>query len=446
MSNVLDLADQTLFLGERATATSSVVQCIWVYDRAIDIDGLQEFHAHLARGRLCRRIERSPVPFGRHRWVAPAFPPDLDIVATPRTRDEIDDWLNEEAARRPDAEHGPGWHLAALPLTDGGAAVSLVVTHCLTDGLGLCEALADAALGRDDPIGWPAAASRGRWAALREDARQTVRDVPGMGRAIVAAARMARRGSGDTAPPPEKRPFTGSDEPVVLPATTVFTDADEWDARAKALGGTGSALLTGLAARVAQRVGRVAADGTVAVGMPVNERAPGDTRANAVSNVNITVDPAPASTDLRGIRAGIKQALERHQDVPDERWALLPLVPLIPKRVFRRLISVATGGGTAVVSSNLGAVDPAANRPDGTDADYFAMKSLYPGVTAATMHRTNGVLALLSGRVRGQVFVSFLAYEPCRPNSEAELRQHISQALSDFSLTATTGWHTACPV
>jgi hypothetical protein len=180
--------------------------------------------------------------------------------------------------------------------------------------------------------------------------------------------------------------------------------------------------------------------------MPVNERAPGDTRANAVTNVDITIDPAPAPTDLRQIRAAIKEALVRHRDVPDERWALLPLVPLIPKRVFRRLISVATGGGIAVVSSNLGAVDPAANRPDGTDADYFAMKSLYPGVTTATMHRTNGVLALLSGRVHGRVFVSFLAYEPGRPNSNVGLRQHISRALSDFSLTATTGWHTACPV
>lgn len=157
------------------------------------------------------------------------------------------------------------------------------------------------------------------------------------------------------------------------------------------------------------------------------------------------VGPAPV-TDLREIRAALRQALLRHQDEPDERWALLPLVPLIPRRVMRRLIGVATGSATAVVSSNLGAVDPAANRPDGTDADYFAMKSLYPGVTAATMRRTNGVLALLSGRMREQVFVSFLGYEADGQNSNAELGQQISGALSDFSLTATTGWPTGCPV
>ncbi len=50
--------------------------------------------------------------------------------------------------------------------------------------------------GRDDPINWPAAASRRRWQALREDARQTARDIPGIGRAVVAAARLARRNRG----------------------------------------------------------------------------------------------------------------------------------------------------------------------------------------------------------------------------------------------------------
>ncbi len=59
------------------------------------------------------------------------------------------------------------------------------------------------------------------------------------------------------------------------------------------------------------------------------------------------------------------------------------------------------------------------------------------------MHRTGGLLALLSGRVHGQVFVSVVAYQPGRPNSNDGLRQHISSVLSDFSLTATIGW--PCP-
>jgi diacylglycerol O-acyltransferase / wax synthase len=446
MSNLLDLADQTLFLGERATATTSVLQCIWVYDRAIDIDGLRRFHHHLGRGRLSRRIERSAVPFGRHRWVSPSDRPSLEIVATPRPRDGIDAWLQSQAEYRPDAEHGPGWHLAMLPLTDGGAIVSFVVTHCLTDGVGLCEALADAACGRDDAVAWPPAASRRRWQALREDVRQTARDTADMGRAVVAAARMARQAN-DNAPAKssKKRPAppSGPDRSITLPMAMLFFDADEWDARAAALEGSSNALLAGLATYLAQRVGRVAADGRVNVGMPLNERASGDTRANAVINVDVTVRPATASTGLGEIRAATKQALIRSQDAPDERWELLPLVPLIPKPVFRKLISVITGSATTVVSSNLGAINPDANRPDGTEADYFAMKSVYPGVTNATMYQTNGALALLSGRVHGQVFVSFLAYELGRHNSNEDLQQHISSALEEFSLTATAGWRAA---
>ncbi|SPM42001.1 hypothetical protein MNAB215_4219 [Mycobacterium numidiamassiliense] len=445
MSNVLDLTDQTLFLSERATSTTNVLQCIWVYNRAVDIGGLRRFHHHLGRGRLCRRIERSVLPFGRHRWVSPSDHSDLEIAATPRPRSEIDDWCNDQALTRPDAEHGPGWRLALLPLTDGGAVVSLVVTHCLTDGVGLCQALADAAAGRDDAISWPAAASRRRWRALREDARQTVCDTADIGRAFVAAARLLRsdRAGARPAAAVSKKLIVEPDACITLPLTTIFVDAEQWDARAHSLGGTSNALLAGFAARLARRVGRVAADGSVTVGMLVNERTPVDTRANAVANVDVDVDPAPVTTDLREIRAAIKQALVRYREVPDERWALLPLVPLVPKRLFKRMLGVATGSATTVVSSNLGAISPEANRPDGTDADHFALKSLYPGVTNATMHRTNGALVLVSGRARGQVFVSILAYELDRSNSNELLQQNISRVLSEFSLTATTGWQTA---
>ena len=110
-------------------------------------------------------------------------------------------------------------------------------------------------------------------------------------------------------PPRHLPPYAGADELVTLPTATVFLDADEWDARADALGGTSNTLLAGLAARLAQAMGRVAADGSVTLAMPVNERTADDTRANAVAMVDMTVDPAPAATDLRDIRAATKQAL-----------------------------------------------------------------------------------------------------------------------------------------
>jgi diacylglycerol O-acyltransferase len=448
MTNVLDLFDQTVFVGERATGATNLLQVIWVYDRGIDIDGLRDFHRHLQQGRLSRRIERSPLPFGRHRWVSPSGQSELEIVATPRPREDFDAWLTEQANTTLDAEHGPGWHLAVLPFTDTGAGVSLVISHCLTDGVGLCDALADAASGRHDPIAWPAAGSRPRWQALREDARQTVRDIPAIGHAVATAARFAGRNSGadasaiqaPTAPP------AAADELVTLPTATVFLDADEWDARADALGGTANTLLAGLAARLAQRVGRLATDGSVALTLPVNERTPGDTRANAITNIDITVDPAPAATDLRDIRAAIKQALICSKDVLNERWKLLPIAPLLPQWLVRRCVGFSAGSAASVVSSNLGVVNPAAYRPDGTDADQFVMRTLGPGVTKATMHRLGGLLVVLSGRTQGRIFVSVLAYQPGRPNSNDDLRRDLSGALSDFSLSTTTGWGCAEPV
>lgn len=442
MSNVLDLYDQAYFDFERAAGATCALQCVWMYDRAIDIDGLRRFHHHLQRGRLSRRMERSPLPFARHRWVASDDQPDLEIVETPRAREEFDGWLTEQANAPLDAEHGPGWRLAVLPFTGGGAGVSLVISHCLIDGVGLCEALTEASTGQHNPNGWPAAAARPRWRAMCQDARQTARDIPGIGRAVVAAAQFARRQRDHAAAPIAQpaSPTGGPDEIATLSTTTMFLDADQWDARARALGGTSNTLLAGLAARLAQRMGRLTADGWATPSIPVNERTAGDTRANAITNVDITVDPALAATDLSEIRAATKQALIRHREVPDERWALLPLVPLLPQRLVRRLVGLATGGSTNVVSSNLGTVAAAAIRPDGTDADYFAMKSLYPGVTTAIMRSTGGVLALLSGRVHRQIFVSVLAHHPDRPNSNHALRQDLSSVLSDFSLTATIGW------
>ncbi|HUO37373.1 MAG TPA: hypothetical protein VMU34_05820, partial [Mycobacterium sp.] len=319
--------------------------------------------------------------------------------------------------------------------------VSLVASHCLTDAVGLCEALGDAACGHDNPIAWPTAGSRPRWRALREDTRQTVRDIPGIARAAVAAARFVRRqhGSAESASP-APAPTAGAHESVTLPTATIFVDADEWDARAESLGGTSNTLFAALAARLAQRVGRVETDGSVTLTMAINQRTADDTCANAITNVDFTVDPAPAATDLREIRAAIKQALIRSQEEPDERWTLLPLVPLVPERLGKRWVGAATNSATSVGSSNVGAVNPAVNRPDGTDADHFVMRSLSARMTRTMMHQLGGLLSLLSGKAHGRVFVSVVAHQPDRPNSKDELQQHISSVLSEFSLTATIGW------
>lgn len=443
MSNVLDLLDQTMFDYAQASGSTTRLQCVWVYDRSVDIDGLRQFHAHLERGRLSRCIAHSPLPFGRSRWVAPDRAPELEIVAGARPREAFDGWLDEQSNSLLDCEHGPAWHLAVLPFTDGGAGVSLTIDHCLIDGVGLWEAAADAARGRDDPVSWPDAASRERWQALREDARQTMRDIPAMSRAVIAAVKLGRpgrNGAAAAAPPATDSPPPPSehDELHNLPTATVFVDADEWDARARSLGGTRNTLLVGLATRLAQRAGRVARDGSVVVTLPVNERTADDTRANAISGVLATVDPATATTDLRGIRAAVKQALIRHREEPDPAQVLNALVPLLSKRLLK-----AARGATRVSAfnlvgaSNVGVTDAAASRPDGTEADAYAIRLHHLGVDTPAMQQYGGLQTLLSGTVQGRIFVSLISYLPGHANSKDELHQELSTALKEYSLTGT---------
>ena len=187
-------------------------------------------------------------------------------------------------------------------------------------------------------------------------------------------------------------------------------------------------------------MGRVAADGSVALTLPVSRRATGDTRANAVTNIDITVDPATATTNLRGYRATIKQALIESNLVPNERWRLLPIAPLLPLWLLRRCVGVSAGGAATVTSSHLGAITSAACRPDGTDADRFVIRTLGPGVTASIMHRLGGLLVVVLGRQRDQVFISVLAYQPGGTNTKDELQEHLSNTLCDFALSAATGW------
>ncbi len=170
---------------------------------------------------------------------------------------------------------------------------------------------------RHDPISWPAAGSRRRWRALREDARQTVRDIPAIGRAVVAAARFARRNRGGdgaaTAPPAAARP-----------SRTNSSRSRRQRSSSTPTSGTPAHTLSAAPATRCSRHWRPASprewDGSPQTArstltLPVNERTAGDTRANAITNVDITVDPAPATTDLREIRAAIKQALIRSQEV-----------------------------------------------------------------------------------------------------------------------------------
>ncbi len=185
-------------------------------------------------------------------------------------------------------------------------------------------------------------------------------------------------------------------------------------------------------------MGRVHDDGTVTLRFPVTLRTEGDTRGNALSVVDVTVDPTHAATDLGEMHVKITQAiLAEMENADDEFLSTFPLAVMIPRWVNRRIAGMAAGGADLPVTvSNIGDLPPAGNRPDGTDADYVYMRNPEPDIKKSTLEHIGGQLFVGSGRGRGKIFFRISAYSLGRPNTKDELREVVSRTFAEFDLIA----------
>ena len=169
--------------------------------------------------------------------------------------------------------------------------------------------------------------------------------------------------------------------------------------------------------------------------VPVNERTPDDTRGNALTSVTVVADPEEVTTDLRPLRAQIKNSLSTMGQVRDGLFAPLPLVPLTSKAVARKLEQTVIPRGV-VGSSNLGELAPAVNRPDGTEADFFAVR-LTEALTAADLQRAGGAFfPVVSGRIRGRLSMGIAYTNRDATTTRAELFDAVRGTLGDFGLSA----------
>lgn len=439
----LALLDQAAFLRLRATGQGSVVQCTWVYDRDVDIDELRTFNGNLGTGLLGRRIERSPLPFGRHRWVAGSRSPDIDLTAACRPRDDIGAWIEQRAQMVVDPEWGPTFHLGVLSLDDGGTAISLVASHCVADGLGLATAIAEAVKGESREFGYLQAHSRGKWRAVSEDLTDAVRALPALIRALIATLLILLRLSPDAKTPsaaPHRSPDGADDDHAELGSVTMQTDARVWEARARELGGSSNALCIAFAARVAHRMGRVQPDGnTVTVVLPVSERTAEDNRANALSSMIIAVDSEAVLDDLSTVRADVKGRLTSLAEQPNELLAVLPLIPFTPRWLVRHTEGIAMATEQLPVGcSNLGNFDPVLGRIDGGNASEVSMRLAEQGITRARIERARGQLFCGTGTVNGSRFITVVAYQCGAESTSASTRELARGALADLQLSATT--------
>jgi diacylglycerol O-acyltransferase len=67
--DVLCYMDQGSFVGLRALGRGPALRLTWLYPQAIDEAAVRQFSERLTLGLLGRLLQRSPLPWGRHRWV-----------------------------------------------------------------------------------------------------------------------------------------------------------------------------------------------------------------------------------------------------------------------------------------------------------------------------------------------------------------------------------------
>jgi hypothetical protein len=437
----LAFLDQTALELMRVTGRNQLMQCVWVYEHPLDMDGLQRFHHNLYTSLGSRLIERSPLPFGRPRWVRPMNPPPpIHVADTPRPRSEILEWADSLAELPIDPECGPGWHLAVQPLSDGSTAVSIVASHVIGDGAGALMAVFEAITGNIRNPGYDQPRSRSLGRAVAADLRQAARDFPLTVRTAAKAAKMMRDKREDFAAARAAHANSGADGPhVVVPSVGVYLDTADWDAKAEALGGNTYSLLAGFAAKIGEHLGRCrASDGAVTLSIAINLRESlDDDRALAMAFASASVDPTTVTTDLSGSRAAVRQAREKAKNEPDPTMELLALMPWLPKSAVKGIAELLFGYSEdlPVSCSNLGDLPPDLARVDGTTAEYVLVRALDANVTLGELERSRGQLVVVSGRINGKISISVEAYQLGADNTKERLRAIAAKTLEEFGLT-----------
>jgi hypothetical protein len=438
MDNTLAYIDQASFLSYRALGRGPIIQFTWIYDQPINRSALEQFHRNLRHGLLGRLIERSPLPFGRHRWVSSSGPDVIDDYPIPVEQAHLHEWLDSLLELPIDPESGPGWRLATTPLLGGGTAISLLVSHSIADGIGAAQAISNAIAGRNDQLGYPKANSRKIWQALRQDAHSTLRSLPELVSAIKSVVALLF-GKRQELASSRKRKSPASilkvAETVDLPCLSVYLNEFEWDQCSDRLGGTSNSLLAGLAVRLGARLGRIDHNDRVKINAPISVRQNNDTRANALSMVTLAVDPSRVSEDLTPIRSAFIRELMKMTKNGDSMLEALPLVPFIPPSIASQLEGMALGSEMPVGCSNIGSIAPCINRPAGSDAKFMNIRMI-ERLTAEILNRIGGKLFLVSCRINGHVSISITAWQPETVTSRECLIRETQKALRDFGLSA----------
>jgi hypothetical protein len=438
---VVPYPDQALFLALRGAGQAAVMQALWIYEEPVDLAGLRSFHRRLHRGLLGRRVEPSPLPFGRLRWVAgPVLEDNFHVGDLPRPRSELFEWADEQVDLPLDPQWGPAWRLGVQPFTDGSTVVGLVVSHCIADGTGCVLALLEAIYGSERALGYPPPGARPTARAIAQDLGQFASDLPDTLRALRHAGRIGVSRRRELARPQAPvLPAGEGPRTAHVPCSSALVEISAWQQRAESLGGNSFSLAIGFAAKLAENLNRIrSSDGLVTVMIPVNERKDLDnTGGNVVSIAHVEIAPGQVTDDLTAARSAVREGLRQTREQPDEVRDLLPLIPFVPKRGIARVADAAFGFSTdlPVTCSNLGDLPADILRVDGTPAAIGIFRGVDRKVSRDALERRGGLLTVAAGRIGDEMVLTVISYQPGATNAADELRAVVTSTLGEFGLT-----------
>ena len=137
--NFLCYTDQGSFLGLRALGRGPVVPFTWLLAQQPDEAAVIQFNARLAQGIFARLLQRSPLPWGRHRWVRNMTLPPIMWLSHQHHGKHFHHLRMQMLDLDVDPETGPGWRLVVQPLEGGGCALSVLVSHTVRMDRRLCK-------------------------------------------------------------------------------------------------------------------------------------------------------------------------------------------------------------------------------------------------------------------------------------------------------------------
>jgi len=438
LGNVLCYADQGSFLGLRALGRQPTLHLTWIYPHPLERAAVLQFARRIAQGLLGRVVQRSALPWGRHRWVASPVPPAVTWRETPVAIEALQATRSDLFDLPIDPEHGPGWRLVVQPLNGGGTALSMLVSHTIADGQACVQALVSAITGQGLAHGLPARSWRWSPWMLVRDSAQSLHSLPAAWRAVNELWRnvhMIKPGKLRPVPPLRHREDTLSDPVVEVPLVCVGMDAGLCEQLAMDRGVASNTLLLAFATRLAFRLGRVDAAGQVKLALPVSNRQPGDRRGNALQPASVVVDPTVCHADLPGLQRQVRRAFADILRNGDGISMLAPLVLYVPRWLVRKMEWHALGADLPVGCSMLGKLPTELGNPVGKgELIQFSALERY---TKSALERLEGLLFIVSYRIGDRQIVTVSGYQPDRATTRATLVPVVRAALDDIGLAAT---------